>query len=273
MKKILIAFFCLFASFSYAQKGKVRGPAFDIRDFNEKLQTAEWLVTYDMVAWRSSDSVLTQSQEERNRLGPDWFCFQDESEIWHAIYGKFQDDEFDLVFHYFINENGQAQRTHEPVDTSILHPYSRALQLARSQFAGVRDSFSINFNQYIRQNDDKTFSVWVFPAFQPNGTAVFGGEFTYLIDGEGFRVLKDESYFRGGFMGAKPDPEAEVWLDYGDVEKPTVGAVFFVCYYQPYFEKIYIDCSKSLSALIDTGDGYTWVHAEKQMGKKKKKKK
>jgi hypothetical protein len=125
-------------------------------------------------------------------------------------------------------------------------------------------------NQYIKQNSDETFTVWLLPAFQTDGTAVFGGEFVYSVDASGTKITKDESYFQGAFRGFKTTPPREIWLNYREKEKPTLGAVFFVLYYKDYFTSIYIDNSKSTSTIIKDGaKGYMWVHVEKDQKSEK----
>lgn len=90
---------------------------FDIEDFNQKAKTAEWLYMYDAIAWWTSDSVMTQNPTELERLGKEWFCFQSSDNNWHAIYGKYEDNEFDLVFHYLVDTLFSVKRIYDPVDT------------------------------------------------------------------------------------------------------------------------------------------------------------
>src|ERR1044071_5361751 len=61
---------------------------FDIQDFNKKFETAQWLVEYDEVAWKTSDVVMTEDKGELAKLGAEWFCLQDKNKVWHAVYGK-----------------------------------------------------------------------------------------------------------------------------------------------------------------------------------------
>jgi len=271
MKQIFIIIFCTLTVLTYGQKNKNKSPNFDIADFNKKFEVAEWLYKYDLVAWWTSDSVMTQDKKEIERLGKEWFCYQDQNNTWHAVYGKYDKGTFDLVFHFTVDNNSKVHRTYDKVDTLILNSYSRALITANKQISALKDTVNIRFNQFVKQNDDKTFSVWIFPAFQPNSTAVYGGEFIYTIDQSGNTVLKDDSYFQGSFRGFKVDKPREIWLNYRDTDKPTLGAVFFVWYYKQYFTSIYIDCLKSSStAFKDSDNKYTWIHAEKEPEKKKK---
>lgn len=245
---------------------------FDIADFNEKMKVARWLYEYDMVAWQTSDSVMAQPKEDLKRLGQEWFCIQ-KNDHWHAIYGKYENNEFDLVFHFKLDEDGTVNLVKEELDTNLLHRYSRALQTANNELLALRDSVSLRFNQYIRENEDKTFSVWILPAFQPNSVAVYGGEFIYTIDETGRTILNDESFYSGAFRGFEVGEPREIWLNYSETEKPTLGAVFFVWYYKSYFTKIYVDNANSFSTVVNSDGNWSWIHAEKMPEKKKRKRK
>lgn len=270
MKKILTLLFIELTTLTYGQKSKE--PNFDIEDFNKKMEVAEWLYEYDMIAWRTSDSVMTQDKKDLERLGNDWFCFQ-KNDTWHAVYGKYEDKQFDLVFHFKVDSDGEVSKTTETVDTSLLYRYSRALQTANEQISNLKDTVNLRFNQYIKENDDKTLSVWILPAFQPNSVAVYGGEFIYTINETGTKVIKDDSYFQGEFRGFKVDSPREIWINYRDTEKPTLGAVFFAWYYKSYFTKIVIDNSESISTPFKSDNSWTWIHAKKEPDKKNGKKK
>lgn len=267
MKKIIIILAFISLTFvAFGQNDKKKSPSFDIADFNKKFEVAEWLVKYDLVAWKTSDVLMTQDKKELERLGREWFCFQDKNGMWHAIYGKYENGKFDLVFHFTMDSASKITRTNEKVDAEFLNSHARALNTAHNQMAiAVKDAVTPRFNQYIKQNADKTFTVWLLPAFQTNGVAVYGGEFIYTIDQTGNKITKDESYFQGNFRGFKADNPREIWLNYRDTEQPTLGAIFFVWYYKQYFTKIFIDNSKSTSTVIQNADkNYLWVHVEKE---------
>ena len=269
MRKALTVLLLCLTVFVYGQKTKKLN--FDIADFNRKAEIAEWLYQYDMVAWRTSDSVMAQDKKEIGRLGQEWFCFQQNGN-WHAAYGKYTENRFDLVFHFKLDSTGKISRSYEIIDTVLLNKYARALQTAAKKIVGLKDTITVRLNQYIKENKDKTLSVWFFPAFQSNGVAVYGGEFIYTIDETGNRILKDDSYFQGQFRGFKVDKPREIWINYRETEKPTLGAVFFVWYYKSYFTNIYIDNAKSTTTAMKLDNGWTWVHAEKEAEGKKGKK-
>ncbi|OOG19765.1 hypothetical protein BWD42_07650 [Sphingobacterium sp. CZ-UAM] len=241
----------------FGQAPKEQG--FDSVDFNKKMEIAEWLYKYDMIAWQTSDSVLRQDKRDLERLGGEWFCLEKE-DIWHAVYGKYQDNVFDQVFHFKVDRTGKVSKTTEIVDTTLTHRYSRALQQALAQMKGHNNGLNLKFNQYIRENADQTISVWILPAFQPNHTAIFGGEFSYTFDPSGTKILKDDSYFKGQFKGFKVDRPREIGLDYPELEKPTLGAIFFAWYYKSYFTKIVIENAENSSILQKTNSGWEWTH-------------
>ena len=247
----------------FGQTPKTAGPEFDIPDFNRKFETVKWLVAYDTVAWKTSDLVMAGDKAELARLGREWFCFQDSKSVWHAVYGKLENNRFDQVFHYVVDGAGKIARTSDKIDEAFLIMHARALALGQKKLIETIPADSPTHNTYIKRNDDKTFSVWLFPAFQTNNVAVYGGEFVYTIDATAEKVTKDESYFQGAFRGFNAKPPREIWLNYTEKEKPTLGSIFFVWYYKEYFTNIYINNAKSTSTVIKSGSEYMWVHVEK----------
>ena len=275
--KIIIGLLILSSLPSLAALGKkISGPGFDADAFiRQNAETAGWLCVYDAVAWRTTDVLLKENEEDLKRLGGEWFCFQTKDENWHAVYGKYENDKMNVVLHYLIDPNFKISRTSEPIEATFLDLHARALITANNQYKEIRNSVQLRFNQYIKQNEDKTFTVWIFPAFQPDGFAIYGGEFIYKIDPAGTKVLEDNSYYQGKFKGFKADGSKEVWLDYTELEKPTLGGVFFVLYYKKYFKSIFLDYKYSFSTLFKSGENeketYIWLHKQKDVKKEVKK--
>lgn len=266
MKKLLTVLFCTLTVLTYAQKVLNPGIIFNLADFNKKAAVADWLYKYDIVAWLTSDSAMAQNKKDVARMGTQWFCFQDKNDIWHAVYGKFEKDNFDQVFHFTLDRSLKIKRIYDKVDTGMTNTYSRALITANKQFALYRDSIhSISFNPYVKQNEDKTLTVWFLPAYQKNNIIIYGGEFIYTIDKTGTKILKDDSYYKGKLLGFKVDKPRTIMINYSEMETPTLGAIFFVWSFKKYFTNIYIECAHSKSTVIkDENNVYTWVHAEKQ---------
>lgn len=264
MKYVRILFLAFLPLVVFGQSPSTDKPKFDIADFSKKFEVAQWLVAYDTVAWKTTDLVMASDKAELARLGREWFCFQDSKSIWHAVYGKLEKNRFDQVFHYVVDGTGKIARTTEKIDEEFLIAHAKALSLAQNKLSEAIPTGSPIHNTYIKRNDDKTFNVWLLPAFQPNNVAVYGGEFVYTIDAAAEKITKDDSYFQGAFRGFNAKPPREIWLNYSEKEKPTLGAIFFVWYYKEYFTKIYIDNAKSTSSVIKQGSEYIWVHVEKE---------
>ena len=266
MRKCLILLFCLLTFLVHAQKTFNQGIIFNLADFNKKTLIADWLYKYDIVASMTSDSAMAQDKKDVTRLGKEWFCFQDKNDTWHAVYGKFDHGSFDQVFHFTIDQTLKIKRISDKIDTLMLNSYSRALISANKKYAAFKDSLhNIAFNQYIKQNPDRTLTVWILPGFQKANYVVYGGEFIYTIDPTGTKVLNDNSYYQGKLRGFKVETKLRtIMIDYSDLETPTLGAIFFVWSYKKYFQNIYIECAHSKSTAIrDENNVYTWVHAEK----------
>ncbi len=271
-KTVLTITFFLFIGALFGQKKSKNG--FDIQDFQEKATDAEWLVEYDMVAWWTSDSVSAQPEEKRQNIGKEWFCFQSEDNVWHAIYGKYSNSNYKVAFHYTVDTSWTVKRSFEQIDSTILNGHSRALITARKQIGNISDSLNLAINQYVRKNKNGTFEVWLLPAFQPNSYAVYGGEYVYTISSNGNQIIKDNSYFQGKFKAYKVDNNpVEIWLNYSELEKPTVGAIFYVWYYKKYFKNIFLETKFYTTTAFKTeSTGYTWLHMKREDDKRKKKK-
>lgn len=266
--KILIFFLLVFVPYASGQDTKSSKPTFDVVDFNKKFEVVEWLAEYDNVAWQTTDFLMDLPKAELAGLGPEWFCFQDKNKVWHAVYGKLTQDKYNTAVHLEMDANQKVARSDQKIDQEFLNKHALALKTGRDKLAATIPSEAPRFNQFIRQNSDKTFSVWLLPAFQPNRMAVYGGEAIYVIDSTGTKIVKDESYFQKDFRGFMSEPPREIWLNYTDTEKPSLGAIFFVWYYKQYFTRIFIDNAKSTSTAIKTSNGYLWTHVEKDSASK-----
>jgi len=233
-----------------------------IKTFNSKMDTVAWLCEYDNIAWWTSDSVYATSKEEQAKLGAEWFCFKI-GDIWHAVYGKYSSQNYDMVYHYEVDTNQFIKRVYTKIDSSILNSYSRAIVNGNKALDEYPDSIKIRFNQYIRRNSDNSMSVWFLPAFTRNGIAVYGGEFYYIFDPSGNNLILKSEYSQE-YKGFKPDTKKEIWLDYSGKDEPTLGSIFFIWYYRKYFDRIIVDTKKFKSTLFhDEEKGYYWVHAAK----------
>jgi hypothetical protein len=268
MKKIFALIFILLSL------KLIQAQDFDIKDFNQKTETADWLLRYDLVAWYSTDALMTKDKERTGKLGRPWFCFQDTTNTWHSVYGKYENGKYDQVFHYIVKSKSDVTETDEHVDQEFLNKHGKALLRAFKEMKPISDSTSIRFNHYIKENDNGNLDVYIFPAFQPNGTAVYGGEFIYEISTDN-EIVNDNSYYKGKFLGFKTGEPREISLNYREKQKPTLGGVFFAWYYKDYFTKINIDNKTSVSTPFNNDGDYTWLNVirdPKVKAKKKRKK-
>jgi hypothetical protein len=262
MKETITSLLLLCGIFSFAQEDSEKNTvdAF-IKGFNLKMDTVHWLCEYDNIAWWTSDSVYATPKEEQEKLGSEWFCFKKGS-IWHAVYGKYKDNRFDMVYHYEVDTNQLIKRVYEQIDSLILNSNCRAIVNGSKFLNDYPDSIKVRFNQYIRRNSDNTLSLWFLPAFTTNSIAVYGGEFYYLFDSTGNNLIAKTEYSQG-YKGFKPDLQKEIWLNYETRDEPTLGSIFFIWYYRKYFDRIVVNAKKFKSTLFHDKEKYYWVHAVK----------
>lgn len=258
----ILSFFILNSVFSQKKPDQ----SLFIKDFQSKANDAEWLVEYDMIAWWTSDSISAQPEEKRKNIGKEWFCFQSSDKIWHAVYGKYDNSQYNVAFHYIVDTSWIVKRSYDVIDTAILIGHSKALIAARKQMGSIPDSFNLAMNQYVRKNPDESYQVWIFPAFQPNSYAVYGGEYVYTISSNGNNIIKDDSYFQGKFKAYLVDNNRkEIRLNYTELESPTIGGVFYIWYYKKYFSNIFLETKYySTTAFNNENSGYTWLHMERE---------
>ena len=168
---------CLMTAAAYGQRGKAKQPEFDTTAFNARFDIARWMTKYDMMARNTAEHLLRYAGADVALLGPEWFCFEDSAGIWHAVYGSYLPEQnlYDLVFHYTVDQVATMQATDAVVDSANLNPHARALKTAYRRLGETTDSLPGKMAPFIRQNPDRTFSVWILPAFQ-NFTAMYGGE-------------------------------------------------------------------------------------------------
>jgi hypothetical protein len=238
---------------------------FDVKDFNRKFATAKWLSDYESVNWVALDYLSRQDQSLLSDIGRDWFCYQDRDSLWHAVYGQFDGNRYEVLFFLRIDTTFSVKEEKRLPSQKFLLPYARAIETAYGRLLRDHRDLQVDLTHYIRKNDDGTFTVWFFPSMLQKGMAVYGGEFSYLIDPTGKKILSSSGYFAGKFKGfpVENGPE-EITLDYSDVDQPTLGGILFVWEYKEFFPKIRLETARSISSVLKDHTGeYYWIHVEK----------
>lgn len=237
------------------------------------IELALKMLAYDRVAWVSSDSIQTLSKEELSTYGGQWFCYLDSVGIYHALYGAY-DSTYRLTAHYLVDSTTFAvNRTFEPFDTILAVQYSRAYTIALSrkkEFLGPNDR--IRYNHFIFRTDS-TINIHFIPAFQPNGYMIYGAEQHYTIDANATKIIDTVEYFNE-YRGYQATPNKEITIAYEDLDYNSLGAVFFLMYYDQYFKSIRILTKNYVSTFIKgkNNEG-NWLHVVRTTPKEKKKRK
>jgi len=234
----------------------------DLEAFQQNVEIAYWLYQYDMVAWRTSDSLMASKDPEAMNLTKEWFCYEDSIGNWHAVYGRFEDGIYRSVFHYIWDEETQSvSRATEEVDTSSSQAYARSLTLGYDLLADVMTNYGIRFNAYLRRLPNQCVEVWFLPAWQPDGRTVYGAEFRYVFDPLGKRLLQKREKFEK-LRALRPNRGTVVQLDYQKHKIPPVSSIFFLWSYYRYFGEISIKHFYGKTSLTKADGDWIWIHEE-----------
>ena len=232
---------------------------FPIEDFWANDSTARWLIAYDNCAWRSTDKLLERPPAERTGLSPIWMCLN-EASGWHALYGRYDEttDRYQVRFHFRVTRDSVTPAT-TPLDTARVGSAARALAAAVRDLPELFRKSGARFNTYVQFRSDSALSVWVLPAWQPNGVALFGAEarFDYQPGG---RVRIGTHSILGPLRGTRPDSTVAFRIDSNGEGAPTVGDLFFYYQMRPYFSEVRIQTPRYSSSVLRTGEDEAWVH-------------
>lgn len=239
-----------------------QGIPFPIVEFNQHDSIARALLQYDACGWRASDAVMREDSAALKRMGPEWLCYDDGGR-WHAVFGRFDSvtDSYQIVAHYVLHDTVPS-RTTEPLDTIAVTARARALHRTAALLPTQFTKSGLRFNPYV-EPDGNNLQVWILPAWQPNGAAVFGAEAEYTFDSSG-HSLRSSRVIPGPIRWYRPDPTVEFRIDSNSPDTPTVGDIFFFYLVRPYFKSIRIQTPKYSSTQLRTASGYVWIHAVRE---------
>jgi hypothetical protein len=239
-----------------------RDVSLDLEAFQQNVEIAYWLYQYDMVAWRTSDSLLASTDPAVKELTKEWFCYEDSLGLWHAIYGKYDSEYYQPLFHYVLNDStSRIRRVGEKIDTSLSQAYARALTIGYDKLGQAMSNYGIRFNAYLRRQPNNCIELWFLPAWQPDGRTIYGAEFKYVFDPKGKRLLnKIENFHK--LRALTPDRSTVVQLDYKTHKIPPVSSIFFLWSYNRYFGEISIKHFYGKTSLRRAGEEWIWVHEE-----------
>src|SRR2546422_6608539 len=176
---------------------------FPYKAFVARDSVALALLRYDACAWRSSDALLQHDSATLGRLGPEWLCYI-RGGRWNAVFGRFDSttDHYDIVVHYVLVDTLPLHST-DPLDTAAVAAGARAIHHAHVLLPSSFESSGFRFNTYILP-DPTHLTVWILPAWQPNGEAVFGAEAEYAFVATGHQ-LETQRVVEGPFRWFRPD--------------------------------------------------------------------
>lgn len=231
---------------------------FDTILFNKQIEFANQLIDYEFY----TQQVIEKFSKLEDVSAIEWFTYF-ENNSWNTVGGNVIDSKYSIIHHVSTDSLNSISEDYSNYDTSKINAPGFALSSANLQFQAIRDTCSIYFNSFVIGNSDKTISVWYLPAFQPSGQAIYGYEWEYIFDKSGKNLLRQNS-FTNILTGVWIGQPRELWLNYRNTDKPTIGSIFFAQSFRDYFTRIRIDTRISTSTTTKDAKGnYTWLHKMK----------
>ena len=257
MKKSIL-FVLLIILLPWIGKPQSTSPKFDSITFNEQLEIANQLIECEYYTQLAADEF----SKLEDISSTNWFTFV-ENQTWHTVGGISDGNTFRITKHVIYDSASSILDYTGISDSSKLIASFAALAEANKQFQLIRDTSNLYFNSFVLWHPDQTVSVWILPAFQPSGQAIYGVEWEYIFDKSGKNLLMQNS-FTNRITGIWIGQPRELWLNYRNIDKPTLGSVFFAQSFRDYFTRIRIDTRISTSTTKkETSGKYSWSHRMK----------
>ncbi|MCX7726555.1 MAG: hypothetical protein N2053_06870 [Chitinispirillaceae bacterium] len=238
---------------------------FDIEEFAKRCSIAVELSIDDMVAWRTSDSIILQKPFLLDTSDQTWFVDKRGNKR-YVFYGRYsyEDGRYYPKYAFVYEEGGEIYRLNNLEVDERTNKIARAVTTGRIFFNRLLDSIElegVEYNHYIRKLTDSSYSMWFFPAGYGNYTA-HGFDFYLSIDSSGSTILSSKiigQYLRY-FELDKKEQIIELNNTYDSI--PVVGNLFFALINKDNFKKIIIVNAKSFTHLIYSPDKkeLKWVH-------------
>lgn len=257
MNKLFVLVFAIYI-FAPQAKTQTTEKVFDTAQFAKNLDFANWLTEYEYVTQLGAEKFMHQPEIN----SPVWFSYYMDKE-WYIVGGKGENEVFNIIHHLQIDSLSGVNESKVSFDTMMLKTLGIALIQSEKQFQLIRDTSNLFYNSFAFLNPDQTISIWYLPAFQPSGQAVYGCEWEYIFDNNGKKLIRQNSVITK-ITGIWIGQPRELWLNFRDTDKPTVGSLFFAMSFRDYFTRLRIDTRISTSTTSSDNNGnYTWTHVMK----------
>ncbi len=235
-------------------------PSFPFEEFKAREETARWLVRYDQAAWKSSDLVMQAPRAELERLGAEWYCKED-GRTWDCYYGKYDPgaDRYTVVFHYRSTAEQSLRRVDDLPSVDEATPYGRALYRSLQVVPEEMRKATFAFNPFVRKTSTGQIEVWHLPAWQSDGTLVYGGDLCQTLDATGTKVL-ETTFNYSKFRSTKPNAKTDLRIDNDNLDLASVGNLFFVLAYGSQFKSVIVVGRRFVTSRPRTDSGEVWMH-------------
>lgn len=243
--------------------------------FMEYDYIAKYLSFYDAIAWSSSDSIAALGDNAFEGLSRHWFIYQDSSNNFHAVYGKFTDNVYTYKYHFELDTSYVLKRSTSEPDSNICHVYSKAIDYAYTRYADTLNSYKISFNHYLYFEKGESVNVHIIPALQTNAYLIYGYNIHLKLNMTADSLIKDESYFsKKGLRYFDLKNTSKVILDFTETEEAKFAPILLSRIYSKRVDEMkYVDQNYVHLLVEGSDDVRNWTHILRDLKPSKKKSK
>lgn len=230
---------------------------FDQDTFKKLEHTAQQLIINEDLLDYATDRFIREFKEVAGHSYIPSLAYPD-GEKWNVLFFRYQDSVFSFMAKYQIDSILKLTDTLGTSLTSRDTTLIKCLIKANSFMSPIMDTNEFYFSTLLLQNENKSISVYYFPAFQPSGQALYGVEWCFTFNDDGSQLLSKQ-FNSIGLNSVWIGQPREYWLKYRELDIPTVESLFFALKYRDYFTRLRIDFKNATCTTSRNAEGnYTW---------------
>lgn len=245
----------------YPYIGKTADSEAYFKIFDKVSSTALKLYSLDKAMYNSLDAIKSESKEVLSKVSIYRFCLKDNDSTYHVIYGYPNNNEFvqtcvlqcDSSFTFTKDTNNYTA-----YDISLLYKIAKQKEYVLTKYANQK----IDLSYYFIPNTEN-IKMYILPSWQRNGLAIYGPDYTFIFDKNGNQIDSIINNKEPLFYNPNTEKEDEIYLDFRENDYPSLGGLFFIMLYKPYFMEIILE-TKTMKSYLMNLDNFQWGHILKE---------
>lgn len=229
--------------------------------FDQLLEVTIKLYNLDKAMYSSLDLLKSEPEEILNKISIYRFCLPDTNKTYRVYYGYPDSNLFKVTCSYKSDANFnfiKDSSNYSAIDISLLYNIAKKKEYILAKYYSRKVDLSYYFLP-----DSASIKMYLIPAWQGSGLSVYGPEFNFTFDYKGNQIdslIIDKEPLA---YNSEKENEDEIYLDYRDFDNPTVGSLFFIMLFKPYFSEIVLETKTMKSYLMNISNSQ-WGHIRKE---------